>query len=82
VPQRRTVGRPWGWGLFMAALGLVLGTPTGALVGDRAPFLARSLAPGPLSLGLGALRLTLDVHTNLVGLIGAALGALVALARR
>lgn len=80
--SRHTSARSVGWGLLFAILGLLLGTYLGRHLGAQASILSRSLTFGPNALNLLAFDVTVRVDTNLLGLIGAALGAFVAVTRR
>ncbi len=71
-----------GWGLLLAIIGLLLGTYVGAHIAAHVAPLDRRFAFGPTALNLGALGIAVRVNTNLLGLVGAALGALVGLRRR
>lgn len=71
-----------GWGLLLAIIGLLLGTYLGARLGAHAAILHHRYGFGPTSLNLGALGVTVRVTTNLLGLVGAAVGAALALFRR
>ena len=79
---RYTSTRSVGWGLLLAIVGLLLGTYAGTRLGGHLSVLSRSLSFGPTALNLGALGVTVRVDTNLLGLIGAAVGALVTVTRR
>ena len=80
--SRQTRVPSLGWGLLLAVIGLLLGTYLGTRFAPHSALLTQRIAFGPASVHLGALGLTVHVRTNLVGLVGAAVGALVGLARR
>lgn len=71
-----------GWGLLLAIIGLLLGTYVGHRLGAQHAIVGRPFAFGPTGLNLGALDVTVRVSTNLLGLVGAALGAVFGVSRR
>jgi hypothetical protein len=79
---RRGSASGLGWALLLAVVGLLLGTAVGRLATGRMAVLAHPFAFGPNTLSLGALSLSLRVDTDLLGLVGAAAGVLLAMARR
>lgn len=80
--RHAATGRNVGWGLLLAVVGLLVGTRVGVLAHGQFAALAHPVDLGPSGLSLGALAVSVRVSTNLVGLAGAALGALLVLLRR